>query len=155
LRHHLSLRPVTEDDHLWRYAGSVPTDEGIRRRLRKWGQLCEVAVTPHRLRHTFATRLLNQGVTFTAAAGTGASYAQNSALSAAVQQVYAFDASAAFSGTVSIQATDRADNTVTSHVALSHDAIAPTLTVNAAAEGLTLSMAWAASDAEAGLNPVC
>jgi site-specific recombinase XerD len=40
----------------------MPTDEVIRRRLRNWGTLCQVTVTPHRLRHPFATRLINRGM---------------------------------------------------------------------------------------------
>lgn len=62
LNHYLTLRPGADDDHLWRYEGRVVTDEQIRARLTRWGKQCDVVVTPHRLRHTFATRLLNQGV---------------------------------------------------------------------------------------------
>ena len=42
------------------------TDERIRARLNQRGKQCDVAVTPHRLRHTFATRLHNQGVSLEA-----------------------------------------------------------------------------------------
>ena len=59
---YLGHRPTTDDDHLWYHNDKMPTDEVIRRRLRNWGTLCQVIVTPHRLRHTFATRLINRGM---------------------------------------------------------------------------------------------
>ena len=62
LTHYLERRPQTDDDHLWYHHEKLPTDEVIRRRLRNWGALCQVTVTPHRLRHTFATRLINRGM---------------------------------------------------------------------------------------------
>jgi hypothetical protein len=93
-----------------------------------------------------------ESVAFPAAAGQGGVYPQQGVLNASVQHVYAFDASATFSGTVSIQASDRAGNTVTSTVVLIHDTTAPTLQLDASSEGLTLAIAWSARDAEAGLN---
>ena len=60
LRTYLAYRQTGDDDHLWLDAELVLKDHQIRYRLRRWGQLCDVAVTPHRLRHTFATRLINQ-----------------------------------------------------------------------------------------------
>ena len=62
LTRYLAHRPTTDDDHLWFQADKMPTDEVIRRHLRNWGTLCQVKVTPHRLRHTFATRLVNRGM---------------------------------------------------------------------------------------------
>lgn len=62
LRNFLSIRPVTNDDHLWQYDGRRLTDEKARNCVARWGEKCGIRVTPHRLRHTFATRLLNQGV---------------------------------------------------------------------------------------------
>lgn len=62
LQSHLAQRPVSADDHLWRAADQPVTANQIRYRLRAWGQACEVVVSPHRLRHTFATRLVNQGL---------------------------------------------------------------------------------------------
>jgi len=62
LRTHLSHRQHTADDHLWLDDGRPLQAHQVRYRLRRWGQLCNVAVTPHRLRHTLATRLINQGM---------------------------------------------------------------------------------------------
>jgi len=62
LQSHLAQRPPSADDHLWLLAGQPLTANHIRYRLRTWGQACEVLVSPHRLRHTFATRLVNQGL---------------------------------------------------------------------------------------------
>jgi site-specific recombinase XerD len=62
LQAHLSHREAVADDHLWLDAGRPLRDQQVRYRLRRWGQFCGVAVTPHRLRHTLATRLINQGM---------------------------------------------------------------------------------------------
>jgi hypothetical protein len=78
-------------------------------------------------------------VAFPAAAGLGASYAQNGLRTATVRHRYTFDAATVFSGTVSIQAADRAGNTVTSNVVLIHDTIPPTITLSASPVGLTVS----------------
>ncbi|RIK33445.1 MAG: hypothetical protein DCC55_34920, partial [Chloroflexi bacterium] len=91
-------------------------------------------------------------VAFPDAAGSGASYAQNGVASATVRHVYAFDAAVSFSGPVAIQASDRAGNIATSLMQLLHDITPPVLALNATSEGLTLSIAWSASDADAGLN---
>jgi site-specific recombinase XerD len=62
LQAYLLHRDSAADDHLWLDAGCPLRDHQARYRLRRWGQLCDVAVTPHRLRHTFATRLINHGL---------------------------------------------------------------------------------------------
>ncbi|MBW7939624.1 MAG: site-specific integrase, partial [Candidatus Omnitrophica bacterium] len=62
LQRYLALRPATTDDHLWFYNGRLPSDESIRDQLGRWGKHCGVKVTPHQLRHTFATQLINQGL---------------------------------------------------------------------------------------------
>jgi integrase/recombinase XerD len=62
LQAYLLHRDSAADDHLWLDAGRPLRDHQVRYRLRRWGQLCDVAVTPHRLRHTFATRLINHGL---------------------------------------------------------------------------------------------
>jgi integrase/recombinase XerD len=62
LRNHLSHRGAGDDGHVWLDEGELLKDHQIRYRLRRWGKLCNVAVTPHQLRHTMATRLVNQGV---------------------------------------------------------------------------------------------
>ena len=51
------------DNHLWISAGGTRlTANRIASCLRCWGDACGVHVTPHRLRHTFATQLVNQGM---------------------------------------------------------------------------------------------
>jgi site-specific recombinase XerD len=62
LQAYLSQREVVTDDHLWLDSGRPLQDYQVRYRLLRWGRLCNVAVTPHRLRHTLATRLINQGM---------------------------------------------------------------------------------------------
>jgi hypothetical protein len=80
----------------------------------------------------------------------GAAYPQTGKLQAVVPHRYTFDASSTFAGTVSIQAADRAGNTATSNVVLIHDTLAPTISLSATADGLTLSLAWSVGDPEAG-----
>lgn len=63
LAHYLAQRPAVDDDHLWiSAAGTRLTANQIASCLRCWGDACGVHVTPHRLRHTFATQLVNQGM---------------------------------------------------------------------------------------------
>lgn len=62
LQHYLTHRPAVADDHLWLDARRPLQAHQVRYRLRRWGQLCDVHATPHRLRHTLATRLINHGM---------------------------------------------------------------------------------------------
>ncbi len=60
---YLTIRPPSDTDHLFVTAQGQPlTSAPIYYRCRQWKDICHVHVTPHRLRHTFATRLINQGV---------------------------------------------------------------------------------------------
>lgn len=63
LNDYLLLRPHCDDDHLWlNAAASRFTAPQLSNRLAAWAKQCAVSVTPHRLRHTFATQLVNQGM---------------------------------------------------------------------------------------------
>lgn len=59
---YLAVRPAIEDDHFWIDGGRLLTASRVRRRVRRWGEVAQVPVSPHRLRHTLATQLLNQGM---------------------------------------------------------------------------------------------
>jgi len=59
---YLPQRPHLPDDHLWLNQDKPLTAKLVRTRLRRWGQLENVEVSPHRLRHTLATLLINQGM---------------------------------------------------------------------------------------------
>lgn len=65
LQNYLVHRPSVADDHLWLNGERPMQAHQVRLPLHDWGRLCDVEVTPHRLRHTFATRLVNQGVPLT------------------------------------------------------------------------------------------
>ncbi len=63
LRRYLNRRPdLPDDDHIFVLRGRSPTARTIQRRLARYGQQAGVQVTAHRLRHTIATRLINQGM---------------------------------------------------------------------------------------------
>lgn len=62
LERYLSHRPPVEDDHLWWVRGRRLGLHRVRRLLRIWGKGAGVSVTPHQLRHTLATRLVNRGM---------------------------------------------------------------------------------------------
>jgi len=63
LRRYLNQRPdLPDDDYLFVLHGRSPTTRTIQRRLASYGQQAGVQVSPHRLRHTTATRLINQGM---------------------------------------------------------------------------------------------
>jgi site-specific recombinase XerD len=69
LAHYLTLRPVSDDDHLWLSPSGKPLRPWtVTNRLQQWGAMCNVPVTAHRLRHTFATQLVNQGLPLTSIA---------------------------------------------------------------------------------------
>ena len=58
---YLDARPtLPNQDRVFLLHKRSPSDVTIRMRLTQFGQQASVHVTPHKLRHTFATRLLNQ-----------------------------------------------------------------------------------------------
>jgi site-specific recombinase XerD len=69
LANYLLLRPVIDDDHLWLLPSGKPLQPWtVTNCLQRWGTACDVPVTAHRLRHTFATQLVNQGLPLTSIA---------------------------------------------------------------------------------------
>lgn len=66
LEAYLSVRETAPSDHLLIYRGSYVNASLISARLRRLGKLAEVEpISPHRLRHTLATLLVNQGMPIT------------------------------------------------------------------------------------------
>jgi site-specific recombinase XerD len=65
LRAYLPVRGEAQTGHLLIYRQQAVTFDLIRGRLSRYGQQAQVAVSPHRLRHTLATRLLNEGMPIT------------------------------------------------------------------------------------------
>ncbi len=65
LRTYLPLRGQAQTDHLLIYCQQAINADMIWKRLHRYGQQAQVAVSPHRLRHTLATRLLNEGMPIT------------------------------------------------------------------------------------------
>jgi integrase/recombinase XerD len=62
LRRYLDKRPEPQnEDRVFVSRRRSPTPRTIQRRLRKYGKETGVDVSTHKLRHTPATRLLNQG----------------------------------------------------------------------------------------------
>ncbi len=63
LTRYLHQRPeLPNDDHFFVLHGRSPSARSIQRRLKKYGQQAGVEVSPHKLRRTMATRLINQGM---------------------------------------------------------------------------------------------
>ncbi len=62
LQCYLPHRGPAEDDHLWLNDGCPLKAHRVYYRLQRWSEMCGVSVTPHRLRHTLATRLINRGM---------------------------------------------------------------------------------------------
>jgi site-specific recombinase XerD len=65
LRTYLPVRGVAQTDHLLLYQQQALNFSMIWGRLNRYGQQAHVKVSPHRLRHTLATRLLNEGMPIT------------------------------------------------------------------------------------------
>jgi site-specific recombinase XerD len=69
LAQYLTQRPASSDDHLWlKPSGKLLQPWTVTNCLRRWGSACNVSVSAHRLRHTFATQLVNQGLSLTSIA---------------------------------------------------------------------------------------
>jgi hypothetical protein len=58
---YLSLRGPADSDHVFLYRHLPLTESYCYERLRTYGERCGVRITPHQLRHTCATLLLNAG----------------------------------------------------------------------------------------------
>jgi site-specific recombinase XerD len=65
LKAYLPVRGEAQTDHLLIYRQQAVNSSLIDGRLRRYGQQAHVQVSPHRLRHTLATRLLNEGMPIT------------------------------------------------------------------------------------------
>ena len=59
---YLAHRPRMDDDHFWIDQGQPLLSARVRYCFERWHKLSQVHVTAHRLRHTFATYLINQGM---------------------------------------------------------------------------------------------
>ncbi len=68
LAHYLTHRPVTTDDHLWIEQDQPLSTGKMRIRFQQWAEAAQVPATPHRLRHTLATQLINNGMPLNAVA---------------------------------------------------------------------------------------
>ncbi len=69
LRSYLTLRPTSQSDALWLNPdGSTLTYTQMNYQIGCWGKMCDVPVSAHRLRHTFATQLVNHGMPLQAVA---------------------------------------------------------------------------------------
>jgi len=62
LREYLAVRGMAQTDHLLTFRQRSIQAELVQARLKRYGAAAEVQVSPHRLRHTLATRLLNAGM---------------------------------------------------------------------------------------------
>ena len=63
LHAYLAIRETAPSDHLLIFKHAPLTQQLVAYRLRQWGILAKIApLTPHRLRHTLATLLLNRGM---------------------------------------------------------------------------------------------
>lgn len=62
---YLPVRGEAQTDHLLIHRQRAVKEGLIRYRLHRYGQRAQVKVSPHRLRHTLATRLLNEGMPIT------------------------------------------------------------------------------------------
>ena len=66
LAHYLTQRPTSHDDHLWMVADRPLSADQLYYRMHQWARTSGVLVTPHKLRHTLATQLVNQGMSLAA-----------------------------------------------------------------------------------------
>jgi len=66
LHAHATHQELRGEPGLWPDRAGSLQDQQVRYRLRQWGRQAQVQVSPHRLRHTWATRLINQGLSLEA-----------------------------------------------------------------------------------------
>ena len=59
---YLAVRGTAQTDHLLIFRQRAIRPSLVQARLRRYGQAVDVKVSPHRLRHTLATRLVNVGM---------------------------------------------------------------------------------------------
>jgi len=59
---YLPSRPNLADNHLWLTPDKPLSAQLVRNRLHRWGHVENIDVSPHILRHTLATLLINQGL---------------------------------------------------------------------------------------------
>lgn len=62
LADYVRLRPTSLDDHLWLDGDRPLVVSRVRYCVERWGKAAGVQVSPHRLRHTLATQLVNRGM---------------------------------------------------------------------------------------------